>query len=355
MSENFFLDNLDIQFRLDHLDLSEVVELKENGYTYAREYPAAPRNYADAMDNYRLMLEVLGDICAGSPGGHFFQTLLGTQKERLDDMVCARTAEKHDVGLQDCIVHLQHNFRFEESSGIGSLSRAIKEGKGRETADFLRKNRFSDVRFHPVPSSRDLSGVLRESIIEGFKGYLACQDPFESLLSFEGFRILCALREGPFGVRAVNGLVEESLERAGFIHRNREWYPGRPVMITRNDYRLGLFNGDVGITFLHGAGDLRVVFQGPEGSQRQFHPYMLPAHETTFAVTVHKSQGSEFNRIVLLLPDRDKPVLSRELIYTGITRAREEVDIWGLVEVFEAAVKRNIHRHSGLRELLWGT
>jgi exodeoxyribonuclease V alpha subunit len=126
-------------------------------------------------------------------------------------------------------------------------------------------------------------------------------------------------------------------------------------MITKNDYRLHLFNGDVGIAFPCEKGDLRVYFQCQEGAHRVFHPYMLPEHETTFAVTVHKSQGSEFDNVLFLLPDRDAPILSRELIYTGITRARERVDLWGSLEVFVRAVKRQNSRCSGLRDLLWET
>jgi len=299
---------------------------------------------------------VLGDICDGGPERHFSRAFQRALEEVMGETLPRTGEERRNLGLEDCIVHLRHNYRFEETSGIGSLGRAIKEGKGGEALDLLKKNRLMDVRFHAVPPSRDLLEAMRTTLVRGFRGYLACEDPIESLMSFEDFRILCALREGPFGVRAVNSLVEACLEREGLILPNREWYPGRPVMITKNDYRLGLFNGDVGIAFPSGQeGDLRVFFLSQEGTHRLFHPYMLPEHETTFAVTVHKSQGSEFDRVLFLLPDRDAPLLSRELLYTGITRARERVDLWGSLEVFEGAVNRRSRRRSGLRDLLWGT
>jgi exodeoxyribonuclease V alpha subunit len=297
---------------------------------------------------------VLADICDGGPGRRFSRAFLHTLGEVMDEKVPGAKIERRAIGLEDCIVHLKQNYRFSETSGIGSLSRAVKKGQGREVVNQLQNNAYKDICFHPIPPSRELSEALRSSIVQGFRGYMTCNDPWDSLLRFDAFRILCAVREGPCGLRAVNNLVETCLESAGFIHRNRKWYPRKPVMITKNDYGLGLFNGDVGIAFPDGQGDLRVMFQSQDGVRRLFHPNLLPAHETTFAVTVHKSQGSEFDHVLFLLPDKDNPILSRELIYTGMTRARERVDLWGSAEVIERAVKRQIHRHSGLRERLWG-
>jgi exodeoxyribonuclease V alpha subunit len=126
-------------------------------------------------------------------------------------------------------------------------------------------------------------------------------------------------------------------------------------MITQNDYTLNLFNGEVGVILPDpDAGqELRAWFPGENGRWRKFPPPRLPAHETVYALTVHKSQGSEFDRVLLILPDRDAPVLTRELLYTGITRARKGVEIWGREAVFRAAVGRRIQRSSGLRETLW--
>ena len=127
-------------------------------------------------------------------------------------------------------------------------------------------------------------------------------------------------------------------------------------MITKNDYNLGLFNGDVGLIMPgpENKKSSQAFFRDDPGMVRTVAPPLLPGHETVFALTVHKSQGSEFNRLVLILPDRDSPVLTRELIYTAITRAREKVEIWGRKEVFVAAVKRKIKRASGLAAELWG-
>ena len=127
-------------------------------------------------------------------------------------------------------------------------------------------------------------------------------------------------------------------------------------MITQNDYSLQLFNGDVGIILPDPKrkNALRVFFRAESGTVRDIALPLLPAHETVFAMTVHKSQGSEFDRILLILPDRDSPLLTRELLYTAITRARKKVEIWGKKDIFCRAVKRQITRTSGLAETLWG-
>ncbi|RMF57304.1 MAG: exodeoxyribonuclease V subunit alpha, partial [Calditrichaeota bacterium] len=172
----------------------------------------------------------------------------------------------------------------------------------------------------------------------------------------EQFRVLCAVREGPQGVKAVNAAVEQSLKRKLGLRHEDEWYPGKPILITQNDYSLNLFNGDVGLVLPdpENSDELRAHFMSQDGGPRRLRPFRLPEHETAYAMTVHKSQGSEFARVLLLLPAKDTPLLTRELIYTGITRAAEAVQICGDEAVFKAAVARRIRRTSGLRDALWG-
>jgi exodeoxyribonuclease V alpha subunit len=173
---------------------------------------------------------------------------------------------------------------------------------------------------------------------------------------FERFRLICALRKGPYGVAALNSLAEQILREEGLINPENRWYRYRPVMVTKNDYDLGLFNGDIGTIFPDPGSnhDLRAFFLSPDGTLRKFLPIKLPDHETVFAMTVHKSQGSEFDSMLLLLPEKYSPVLTRELIYTGITRAKKHVEIWGTESVFLEAIKNPTQRASGLRDALWG-
>ena len=258
-------------------------------------------------------------------------------------------------GIRDCIVQLRTSYRFGRASGIGALCHAVNAGRSDEAARLLREG-FRDLGWKNVPRPERLPRAIREVVAEGFADYLSTDEPGESFQQLERFRILGAVREGPYGVIALNRTVEEILRDRGLIVPGRPWYRGRPVMITRNDYNLHLFNGDVGVVLPDpaAAGDLRVFFSSAEGAMRKFHPLLLPQHETVYAMTVHKSQGSEFDRVLLVLPDRESPVLTRELIYTGISRARERVEIWGEEAVFRSAVARRIERTSGLRDALVG-
>ena len=174
---------------------------------------------------------------------------------------------------------------------------------------------------------------------------------------FTRFRILCTLRQGPYGVYALNFLVEQILREEGLIKRDSRWYCGRPLLITRNDYNLKLFNGDVGIILPdpEAQNELRAFFQAADGTIRKFPPLRLPEHETVYAMTVHKSQGSEFDQVLFLMTDRMVPILTRELVYTAVTRARERVEIWGKEDIFHDAISRRIERTSGLRDALWGS
>ena len=147
----------------------------------------------------------------------------------------------------------------------------------------------------------------------------------------------------------------EQAPPAGLIEPLTTHYHGRPVLIRTNDYQLRLFNGDVGLILrdAEAGGELRAFFIDAEGRLRRVLPTRLPAHETTFAMTIHKSQGSEFPRVLMILPDRDVAVLTRELVYTGVTRARTKVELWANSATLRTAILRRTVRSSGLRDALW--
>ena len=172
---------------------------------------------------------------------------------------------------------------------------------------------------------------------------------------FDRYRVLCAHRSGLFGVAAVNRMIEDALDAEHLVNLRQPWYSGRPVMIARNDYAARLFNGDVGITLADSADDgrLKVFFRSAGEGVRAFAPARLPEHETVYAMTIHKSQGSEFGSVLMVLPPELSPIMSRELLYTGITRAMNGVEIWGSEAAFTAAVARRLVRASALQERLW--
>jgi exodeoxyribonuclease V alpha subunit len=304
---------------------------------------------------------VLGDICDRQVIHGFSDAFLnqitkftGATREHFDRL------PDNGSALQDCICMLQKNYRFSSQSGIGGISRAINRGDCEKSMALLKNPSETAVTWNAINTPEELRHRLVPMIIDGYKKYLTIKDPMLAMGAFNEFKILCALKMGPFGARAVNHLAEQVLSRENLIGdqsgTGRPWYRGRPVMITKNSYKLGLYNGDIGITYSDpdDADDqLRVYFRDASGSVRRFLPHRLPEHETVYAMTVHKSQGSEFNHVLLILPDKDYPLLTRELIYTGLTRARQQVTIWGAEPIVRTTISRRIERSSGLREALW--
>ncbi len=299
---------------------------------------------------------VLGDIC-DTGRSHGFSASLVKRIQAITGCVPPVADGRPGVepGIQDCVVELRESFRFGGRSGIGAAAAAINQGQGTLALEIMEKERYNDIVLRPLPVRGALFKALRKAVLEGYKTYLETTDPIAAFRLFDQFRILCALRRGPYGAAALNDLVERILREAHLIGGGGKWYRGRPLLITRNDYNLGLFNGDIGLV-LPDAGpapDLCAHFLSADGTVRKFSPVRLPEHETAFALTVHKSQGSEFEKALLLLPDRDSPVVTRELIYTGITRVRKGIEVWGPQQVFLEGVRRRTRRTSGLRDALW--
>ena len=292
---------------------------------------------------------VLGDIGGDAPGF----------SEDFRRQLIAITGEEIPPGrpspspLADSVVLLRHSYRFDRESGIGQLSEAINQSEGERCLELLRDQRQTDIGL----LDRDQDLLTRS--VEGYRPFLrqvtngaSAQAIFDA---FGRFRLLTPLRRGGSGTEGLNDAIERALEEAGLLNSRTGWYPGRPVMIRRNDYNLHLYNGDIGILLPdEETGDERVCFQGAGGLVRRIAPSRLPEHETAFAMTVHKSQGSEFDQVLLALPDRDSPLLSRELIYTAVTRARQGFELSDPAELLQIAVERKRHRSSGLRDALWG-
>lgn len=257
--------------------------------------------------------------------------------------------------MSDCIVELTKSYRYSADSGIGRLARAINAGDTEAALAILDSGDHPDVVLVEPSGTHALSESLRDAAVRGFGAYLRARDPHEQLRALEHFRILCALRRGPSGVAMINQQIEDALAEADLIRPNTPTYVGRPVMVTRNDYQVNLFNGDVGVIAAEPdhADRRQVIFPAEKGQLRRLSASRLPPHETAYAMSVHKSQGSEFDEVAVLLPAQPSPVLSRELLYTAVTRARRAVTIHASREVVAQAIARRIERTSGLRDLIW--
>ncbi|MEE4243694.1 MAG: exodeoxyribonuclease V subunit alpha [Desulfopila sp.] len=247
----------------------------------------------------------------------------------------------------DKTVVLKKSYRFD--TAIKSLAEAVNSNDSALAWSLLEGDSHEKLQL--------LGEKQRDALYKGYGKYLeyaaSCSpERYTTIFTeFSRFRILCALRVGRYGVDTMNRQIEEYvMRRYGY---EEEWYPGRPVMIGRNDYSLQLFNGDIGICLLDPRdGLLKIWFEDGEGGLKSFLPFRLPQYQLAYAMTIHKSQGSEFDTVVIVLPDQDNPVLSRELLYTAITRGIEGVGISADKEVFVKALSRKTLRSSGLAAML---
>jgi len=311
---------------------------------------------------------VLGDLCRDAEQGHYRPR---TVAYALAVTGQALPADCHGDGppLAQQTVMLRTSRRF--GGPIGELAAAVNRGDGAAALTLLHAAEGPSLHWLDAPAPPAIVRLAlagRAGAAGGYGAYLQVMaqrprgdDPlaFETwvmqvLTTFDRFRLLCAVREGDWGAAGLNVAVERALVAAGRLGRRSEWYEGRPVMVTRNDPGLGVFNGDVGITLrpLAPGAPLRVHFQ--DGSAvRSVAVSRLSSVETAYAMTVHKSQGSEFDHAVLVLPHEASRVLTRELVYTGITRARSAFTlVAGSAQAFAAAVAQRTRRTSGLQERL---
>ena len=350
---------------------------------------------------------VLGDLCQAARVAAFSQAF---RQECLDCTGLTVPGDETVTGpLSDNCVRLSWSWRFRPGSQIDRVSRAVNAAGAAGSANPLQVSPLREAALawslpgilHPdagpvseasvhwkaVPERlRDAQRLplplLRDCLLARYRDYLQASTPEAALAAADKFRILCALKAGPHGVAELNRLVEEVLslqfeadreqkrQRFGApilpAHRGQH-YDHRLIMITQNQYSQDLFNGDIGVILqppvaLDAATDtdkaaaprLLAYFPARQAGApcRSFPPERLPAHDTAFAMTVHKSQGSEFSDVLLVLPNQDSPVVSKELIYTGITRARHRVEIWLNPTLFALAAQRRTERYSGLADQL---
>jgi exodeoxyribonuclease V alpha subunit len=313
---------------------------------------------------------ILGDLCEGAQYGRFAHAtadyVWNACGERLpQEMVSGGGA------LAQCTIMLRKSRRF--GGAIGRLALAVNAGQADAAQAILRQDDSAAVKWRDRACRGDILELVlvgRPGAEGGYAAYLKLAQagptsPGEAghmawvktvLSAFDTFRVLCAVRQGEWGVEGVNGAIEQCLVQEGLVVRSGEWYAGRPVMVTQNDYGIGVFNGDVGIALpdASGGGLLRVYFQSGE-RVRSVLPTRLPHIETAYAMTVHKVQGSEFAHTALVLPAKPNAVVVRELIYTGITRARQcftllTPDAQQLVD----GIGRQTKRVSGLRGFIDG-
>ena len=257
-----------------------------------------------------------------------------------------------DICAAGFAVQLTHSYRFGAGSGIGQVAHSINAGDDERALELLRDPRHTDLEWLEVPDERSLLRAISPLIESGYGPVATRSGPLDGLGLLGHFRVLTALRSGPFGADGLNALAERILPHARSDRLAPTWYPGQPVMVLSNDYASGLFNGDVGLLDRGDRGRLGAFFPMTDGSIREIPPARLPQHQTVYAMTVHKSQGSEFDEVLVVLPPRPSPVATRELLYTAVTRARRKVTLVGPAATIRHAIRTPVHRTSGLRDRL---
>ncbi len=293
---------------------------------------------------------VLGDICKAAEIEAFSKKESAYLRE-WGVLTLPQAAElpRAKYAIDDHVVILKKSHRFDAEKGIGKLAQCVQAGALKTLETCLQAQ---EIRHQNHWSAADLHALL----LSHYAPYFEAKTPREAWDALNAMMVLCAVKRGPRGVQAMNQQIEQVLSASGHIRpgsSSGHFYHLRPVMITQNDYRNQLFNGDIGITWQpQKEQKAEIYFQRTDGSFRAFHPAQIGPHSTTWAMTIHKSQGSEFKHVLLILPEEPHPLVSRELIYTGITRARESVNLWCDLDVLKAGVKHQVERYSGLMEAL---
>lgn len=317
---------------------------------------------------------VLGDICRFSEDGfsqkRFDQINLLTQGELAKSTDIIPVSQTPVSVVSDSLCLLRKSYRFGEDSGIGQLAFAVNKGQTKTAIALLKKAEVSPQQLEIALEPQDVSFIALESkesyllmiqdAVNAYREYLTLvsqkASPDIILNAFNQYRLLCARRDGPFGVSGLNDRIEMLLHRQRLIRRPTNSYQsdyiGRPIMIQRNDSTLGLFNGDIGIMLNNDEGEMKAFFQLPDGKLKAIQPSRLPQHETAYVMTVHKSQGSEFTHTALVLPDKFSPVVSRELLYTALTRAKQKLSLYASELMVKLAIQTRIQRRSGLIDKL---
>jgi exodeoxyribonuclease V alpha subunit len=272
--------------------------------------------------------------------------------------------------MSGCVSVLARNYRFGDDGPIAKAAKAIREGEGEEALALLRGSAGGPLAWADLPEPAAMESFLRPYVLDGYGPFLKETTPEGRFRAFSRFRILAAHREGAHGVSGLNRTVERILSREGLIRPGRAGgcYPGQPLLVTSNDHALRLYNGNTGIVLPdeRDGGLLKAFFPdesrrtspgvpGDGGAEsppafRAIPLSRLPEHETAWATTVHKSQGEEFDEVLLILGSSASGFVGRELVYTGVTRAKAKATVAASPSSFPQVVRRRIDRASGLGE-----
>jgi len=290
---------------------------------------------------------VFADLCQKKENGFREETILQFRKTGLN----AELPVQSQSGPDDSIVYLTKSYRFGSETGIGTLSEAVKQGMDDEAAVRKIFDDFEDLDYSEFNYQKNDFGQMMAGLMKRVEESQNMDD-HEALIEFWKKSIwLSVLRRGLAGSDRLNRLVEQQIASRRLAAIENGWYHGRPVIITQNDYSLGLFNGDLGVCLKDQNGELWLYVESGAATKK-IKPDRVLHFNPAYFLTVHKSQGSEFDHVELLLPRIDNPLMTRELIYTAITRAKKKFSLFGDLMVFMRGIERQTRRYTGLRKAL---
>ena len=303
---------------------------------------------------------IFGDLCLSVPNPNAYSTetkeymaqfygpdvALPLLADPLTNQATDSASQQHP--LFGHMTELQYSHRFNDQQGIGKFSKAVLHGDIAEAETFYALNDPNLTLDNTYNEDK-----FREIILEGYRAFIQEPDIQLALKKMNQLKVLCAVRQGKWGIHETNKRIESILAQAGLLKPKGEFYANRPIIVTANDYNIKLFNGDIGLIRPASAQDptLRCWFEDGEGGIKSVLPAYIPSPETVFAMTIHKSQGSEFDEVLVLLPpDKTHALLTRELLYTAVTRAKTKAMVQCSAEVLKSTISQKVKRSSGLNQ-----
>jgi exodeoxyribonuclease V alpha subunit len=344
------------------VDLSLMAKLIEALPDHARLILLGDKDQLASVDTGSVM----SDLCQGLVLGQT-PRYSKVRCEQLNTLCFNGTVKlnaqtQSEFKLADCIAFLQHSYRFDAKSGIGQLALAVNTNN-RGILNYVEQQ-SSEGHFSDIILDYDFVSTPIEKLVNSaashYANYLTLIAQGASVAqvhaAFASYQLLAAVREGDYGVNSLNQRIERVLQQQGLIsvNPNQRHYIGMPIMVSQNDYQLKLFNGDIGILMPDDSGQLKALFIDEQGNERAFSPARLPAHDKVYVMTIHKSQGSEFSYTAMVLPPLKQASIgiNRQLVYTGITRAKQTFELVADKKVLQLAMSKSVSRASGLYERL---
>ncbi|MBQ4845953.1 exodeoxyribonuclease V subunit alpha [Pseudoalteromonas sp. MMG005] len=361
-NSNRYRFNADNQLHLDVLivdeasmvDLSLLAKLVRAIPAHARLILLGDKDQLTSVDTG----SVLSDLCQGLTLGDqppYSESLTAQLNELCFEGQTYLHPRESEFCLADSIAFLQTSHRFDSHSGIGQLAFSVNNNSRAQLSHTIEQG-YQDLALFDLNTHEYTALIIRAAM--QYRTYLELMhqgaSPVDIHHAFGQYQLLAAVKEGPYGVKTLNKRIEQQLSSQGLINPSGRYYAGLPIMITKNDYQLKLFNGDIGILLPDEEGQLKAVFIDEQGEHRSFYPARLPNHSSVFVMTIHKSQGSEFSHTAMILPPKQRASrgINRQLVYTGITRAKHKFELIAQPKVLHMAMTKSVSRCSGLRERL---